>query len=335
MKTRSTFIILFLSIICINNAFAQTASDILEVVFIDLESSGDSTLVVLPNNATMLIDGGWYFNNPYNRISSTLSEYGINNLDVIIATHPDADHFGGLSLILKRNDFTVDITYISPVSSTKTTYIEFLSNAATFSNKGLTELRQGEEIVLDEKVKIEILNPPTNELHEPSNSQNENVNSIVTRLQYGDITFLFTGDATRVTESWLIENYQSDYLDIDIMNSPHHGSIQTSNSEEFIDVTSPKLVIFSANLDNTHDHPHEETKQLYAQKAIPAIQTGEKGNIVIRTDGKRCSLLISGETEKPCFDGVQIIPEFPLTLLILVSSFIPVLILTRKKIIVF
>jgi competence protein ComEC len=135
-------------------------------------------------------------------------------------------------------------------------------------------------------------------------------------LEYGDISFLLTADATFATEEYLIQNHP---VDVDIMNSPHHGS-KYSSTDEFLDTVTPKLVIFSANQNNIYNHPASEIISAYDTNNINHYQTGLHGNIVIKTDGVRCSLFIDGEAEQPCYSDVQIVPEFPFGIVVLLAA---------------
>ena len=84
-------------------AFAQTEENVLTVIFIDLGREGDSTLVIFPNNNTMLIDGGLKFELPFERLMSVLEENEVEDINLIILTHADADHVGGLAMLLRED----------------------------------------------------------------------------------------------------------------------------------------------------------------------------------------------------------------------------------------
>jgi competence protein ComEC len=114
------------------------------------------------------------------------------------------------------------------------------------------------------------------------------------------------------------------------MNGLHHGT-KYANSENFIQATTPNLVIFSANENNQYGHPHPESIQRYENTGIRTLQTGLVDDIVIQTDGTRCSLLLDGEPEQPCYSGVIVVPEFPFAVIVLVSALVPTILLSKRK----
>ena len=104
-----------------------------------------------------------------------------------------------------------------------------------------------------------------------------------------------------------------------VLLSPHHGS-KYSSTGEFFDTVTSKLVIFLANRNNVHNHPASEIISAYDTNSINHYQTGLHGNIAIKTDGVRCSLFIDGEAEQPCYSDVQIVPEFPFGVVVLLAA---------------
>jgi beta-lactamase superfamily II metal-dependent hydrolase len=285
----------------------------LTLVFVDLGTKGESIIVIYPNGKTMLVDGG--MPGAYDNLESTLKQYDISEIDVMIAIHADQDHIAGLTKVLDDSDFTVHQVLVSHVPSTSNTYGDFLdaiSNSSLQSNI----VYDGHKITLDETVNSSIISPPSTGISDATNATPTNSNSLITLLEYGDISFLLTADATFTTEEYLIQNHP---VDVDIMNSPHHGS-KYSSTDEFLDAITPKLVIFSANQNNTHHHPASEIISVYDTNNINHYQTGLHGNIVIKTDGVRCSLFIDGEAEQPCYSDVQIIPEFQFGIVVLLAA---------------
>ncbi len=296
--------------------------DALNVIFIDLGTKGDSTLIIFPNDSVMLIDGG--MPSSYDSIRQTLQDFNVDTIDVLIATHPDQDHVAGFNALLQDDSFNVKKILIGPTSKDTATYQNFLELAQDESI-----VYAGDTIHLDPKVNVSILSPPEELISKESNASLENSNSVVTLLEYGDYEFLFTGDATYTTEKWLIQNYD-DAIDVDIMNAPHHGS-KYASTEPFIDATTPRLVIFSANDGNRYGHPHDEAVMRYVINDIPVVQTS-MGNIIIQTDGIKCSVMSSDlpDVEFPCFDGVQMIPEFKSVMIVIFASLVSVVLFRFK-----
>lgn len=316
----SSFLLLY-----INEAYGQDSDEFLTVLFIDLGREGDSTLVIFPNGNTMLIDGGLKFDESFEKVTNVLEENNVDRINLMIASHADADHIGGLARLLAEDSSyynKIDEIWTNGLPHNSNIYDEFVANIEKQSE-------MEEKIGTDQMsstvglpVSIELSPPPEGITPHSDHASEQNSNSLVTRLQYGNVSFLFTADTTWTTEEWLVEN-KPQLIDVDIMNAPHHGSKYASDYRDtgFIQQTSPKLVIFSADAANRYEHPHEETKIRYNDAGIRTLQTGISGNIVIKTDGERCSLLIDDEPEQPCFEGIQTIPEFDtLTSLVLMSS---------------
>lgn len=273
--------------------------DILSITYIEMGGSGDATLIQTPDGSNILVDAGDRFNSRYQEVKSVLEQNNIDTINLIIATHGDSDHIGGFNHLLQDSDYTVnEIWFIDTTKTTRTvgTFLTLSADVRTQVSSGQTKNFDG--------ITIEVLSPPIQGI-----GGDENANSIVSLLEYGDLEFLFTGDATEATESWLINNVPSDKLDIDVMNAPHHGSIVTSNTRAFITATSPELVIFSADIDNRHGHPHQATLDRYASSNIEQLQTGTHGHINIQTDGTKCSIMFTNGTEAACFEGVLKLSE--------------------------
>lgn len=287
---------------------------VLNVVFVDLKEKGESILVLFPNKKVMLIDGG--MPNSYPNLEAALKQNNVTAIDVMVATHADQDHIAGLTEVLRDGDFAVQKVLISHVPSTSQTYANFI---AAVRNEGLEPIEafDGYEIGLDPAVDASVVSPPQAGLEEGANASKTNTNSLVIRMTYGNVSFLFTGDATHVTEEWLAQSRQHD---ANIMNAPHHGS-KYSSTPEFIAAFDPEVVVFSADIDNVHGHPHQEAIERYGAHSEPIAlhQTGTEGHITVSTDGTRCSLIIQGN-EQACYPGVAAVPEFPLALLILVLA---------------
>ena len=293
---------------------AQAEHDIfdfdgLTVVYINLETKGDSTLVMFPNGKVMLVDGG--MPDAYPNVKAVLHEFEINKIDVMVATHPDQDHVAGLNAILNDPAFEVGRILVGPTSKDTRTYTTFLSLAGDVETA-----YAGDVIDIDPDVSVQVLSPPEYLISGSSKASLENTNSVILLVTYGDIEFLFTADATYLTEEWLLDNY-NDILDIDIMNAPHHGS-KYGSTEQFILATTPEAVIFSVNYGNQYGHPHNESVIRYMTQDVPFVQTAD-GNIVFQTDGTDCSVMDIAfpDLEIPCFDGVQTVPEFGSVMLVM------------------
>jgi len=255
-----------------------------------------------------------------------LEENSITTINRVIATHPHQDHIAGLTALLNDSDFVVEEVIVTDISSTSIAYQNFID---ALNNNGLSPITATAQhlINLDITVSTQIISPPTSQISDEPNASRASSNSLVTHLVYNDISFLFSGDATHTTENWIISNYPT--LDINIMNSPHHGS-KYSNTENFIDHVQPELVIFSADQNNQWGHPDPETVNRYSNNNIPTLQTGIDGDVRIHTDGTRCSLFLEGQPEQPCYAGVVAVPEFSFVWIVLLIGMISAILFSRK-----
>lgn len=174
-------------------AFAGSGE--LKIVFIDVEQ-GDSALIILPNEKTMLIDGGEWDQDQ--AVLSALQEHNVTRIDVMVATHPHADHIGGLIGVIEGID--VDQVLDSGQLHTTKTF-EDLLDAIDMAQIPLSSVQEGDSIDLDPAVRLEVLNPAV-QLSEDIDDELNN-NSVVIKLTYGEFTALFTGDMEQYNEQRL------------------------------------------------------------------------------------------------------------------------------------
>lgn len=251
--------------------------NILKVYFLDV-GQGDSILIETLNGTQAMIDAG-----PNNKVINELSEvvpFFDRTIDIIIPTHSDLDHIAGFPEILRR--FNVKNYYDSGFvdNDDLNTEIKLLvQNEIGINTKVIS---RGDKIVLDKErnISLEILWPPANYKTKENNNR-----SIVVRLDYGETSFLFTGDAGMDVEKILLENSTStNILDVDILKAGHHGS-KTASSLEFLEKVTPELTIISAGKDNKFGHPNQETLGNLIKIGSKIKNTAEVGRILIKSDG--------------------------------------------------
>ena len=162
---------------------------------------------------------------------------------------------------------------------------DYLVWEALLDGAGITplEARVGTRVLVGEELGLHILHPPPRPL--VGTDAHANNNSVVFRLEYGEMSFLFTGDIEAFSESYLLR--QGAPLDSTIMTTPHHGS-NSSSTPEFIAAVDPGLVLISSGVDNRHGHPHPETLATLASRVPPEriLNTAEVGAIQVETDGE-------------------------------------------------
>lgn len=243
----------------------------LRVTFIDV-GQGDGCLIQTPGGKNIIIDGG--YPSQGQKVVSLLKRKGIRKIDCVVATHPDMDHIGGLIAVL--NSFEIGEVLDIGHPHTTRIYEDFLK---TIEEKNINYRIMRREDALDwgEEVSVQVLNPPK-ELH---GSKNED--SIVLRLVYGKISFLFTGDIGRPAEEDLVTTYHKN-LRTTILKCPHHGSRYSSTSP-FLEEVRPEVVIISVGR-NSYGHPTEEALDRYREVGTKIYRTDIDGNITVTSDGR-------------------------------------------------
>ena len=245
----------------------------LTVTFIDV-GQGDSILIQQGSNA-ILIDSGAFHQRE--RVINTLDSLGVTYLDYVIATHPHADHMGAMNAIID----TYDIGHVMMPNAINNT-VAFERMLESIANKGLRIEHPvpGRSIVAG-NIELEIVAPNSERY------SNLNNHSIITRLGWGETSFLFTGDAEVLSENEVLENGFN--ISADVLDVGHHGS-STSTSENFLDAVSPELAILSLAADNMYGHPHVEVMERLEARNITVYRTDTMGTIILRSDGTNISV---------------------------------------------
>ena len=266
---------------------------LLEVITLDV-GQGDAAIIRFPDNRTMLIDGGIqriYYDEKKKRgvdydvgeriIEPYLDANGIRELDLVVLTHPDLDHGGGLAHILQNFKVT-HILGIPDMELDSQTHQRIRSIAKTreipysFPYRGKIELTS--DVLLN-------LLHPINAASTDLMDDDKNDDSLVLKLSYGEVDILFTGDIESIGESRIIESQQD--LRSDILKVPHHGS-RTSSSARFLDAVQPRYAIFSLGLGNRYQFPHAGVVERYKERNCVQLRTDQLGAIILKTDGTHC-----------------------------------------------
>ncbi len=254
--------------------FIETSRTTLMVAFLDV-GQGDSIFIEAPNGNQILIDGG-----PGAAVLRELHQvmpYYDRSIDVVIATHPDKDHIGGLVDVINR--FAVSY-FIEPGVLGTTEIFSALENSVDGHHIKKLTARRGMKIDLGDGVVLNILFPD----RDVSRVKNTNDGSIVAILSYGTTNVMLTGDAPQSVEIRLVA-LDGKNLKSNILKLGHHGS-RTSSNASFLGNVSPDYAIISAKLNNSYGHPHQEVLALLQKFKIPSIATYESGTIVFKSDGE-------------------------------------------------
>lgn len=260
----------------------------LNVEFLDV-GQGDSTLITFPNGKTMLIDAGGRPDYKQNEdeenafepdvprigeavVSEFLWERGISHIDMIVATHADADHSQGLSDVARN--FSLNRAFFGRLDNNdpelSTLKLE-LENAEV----PMIVVRSGDSFEVG-GAKVEILNPF-------DDARSVNDDSLVIRISYGDTSFLFTGDIERQAEAELAA--ANIPFVADVVKVPHHGS-RSSSTEAFVNKVSPKYAVISVGRQSIFGHPHKEVVERWRSIGAEVMTTGERGTITFTSDGQ-------------------------------------------------
>lgn len=251
-----------------------TSLNNMKVHYIDV-GQGDSELIQV-DGKNILIDAGCNDNKSLNYLKSI----GVKNLDYIIATHPHEDHIGGMTSVI--NNFNIKEFYAPKVTHTTKTF-ENMVKALQSKGVKITAPTVGDTLTIGNA---------TLQFLAPNSSKYEDLNnySIVTRLKYGNKSFIFTGDAESLSEGEILAKQ----LDIsgDVLKLGHHGS-HSSTSQAFLDKVNPKYAMVSCGKDNDYGHPHKETIDKLNAKNIKTFRTDISGTIIATSNGDDISFNVN------------------------------------------
>ncbi len=240
----------------------------LTVHFLDI-GQGDATLIMC-DGEYMLIDAG--DNDKGTAVQNYLTKQGVTKLKYVIGTHPDADHIGGLDVVLYK--FECETVMMPDVANDTATYRDVID---TMDTKGYqnTLPQVGDSYTLG-SAEFTILGP--RKIYDDTNNS-----SIVLRLTHGNNSFLFMGDAEEEAENDMLNG--DIMVDADVLKAGHHGS-RTASSKVFLQAVSPAYAVISCAEDNSYGHPHAETLNNLRAMGVQVFRTDEQGSIVVTSDGQ-------------------------------------------------
>ena len=245
------------------------------VHFIDI-GQGDSALIEGPTGKRVLIDSGPSQSGA--ALKAYLRAVGATELDMMINTHPHADHIGNAAALLREMTvrLVLDSGYAHPIKQ----YRDLL-DAVEETKTPIRIARRGRAIDIGGGASLELLGP-----EEPliSGSRSDpNSNSVVFRLTFGGQSALFTGDAEEETEERLLKTPEK--LRAGLLKVAHHGSSHAS-SDRFLDAVSPAAAVVSCSERNRYGHPAPETLGRLERRAVRHWVTAQRGSLVAETDGR-------------------------------------------------
>jgi len=279
---KQVFVLLFFSIVTIVLWAILISGNLREgkltVAFLDI-GQGDSIFIESPTGRQILIDGGR--DRLVLRQLSKLMPFYDRSINMLVATHPDADHIGGLLSVLKR--FDVGVILRPGVKNDTPATESLLKSIAGGATKEILA-RRGQVYDIGGGAYIRVLLPDRD-----VSGLDPNDASIVVQVVYGEHKFLLTGDSPKNMEKYLL-SLHGDSLKSDVLKLGHHGS-KTSSSDLFLAFVAPQYAIISAGKNNRYGHPHREVLEKLERFDIPYFNTAKVGTIVFTTDGKNLKMV--------------------------------------------
>ena len=239
----------------------------IEVHFIDV-GQGDSALIKLPDGKTMLIDAGPTLS--VIELENYLGSLGIKKIDYLIATHPHEDHIGGMAAIIA--DYEIGEIWAPKVEHDTRTYELFL-NAVKKKGLAINTASAGKVIYSAQECTVSVLYPGVSSLPADINDS-----SAIILVEYGSVSFLFTGDAGVSIIASACKKQ------VDVLKVSHHGSY-LGTDDDLVKKLKPNIAIISCAADNPYGYPHKEV--MAALKDTNMRRTDVDGTIVVTSDGKR------------------------------------------------
>ncbi len=237
---------------------------------------GDAAVVEFPGSKVLVVDAGGTATGELDTGESIVAPFlrsrKILKVDYLLVTHPRVDHYGGMRTVLEE---FAPSEFWSGRSEGKTIRYEELEEAAERYGVKRLFLTSRDPCGSIEKVSLCVLYPPEAMARE---------SSVVTRLGFGQVNFLFAGDIEGRDEKRLLERGAD--LSSAVLKVPRHGSL-TSSTVEFISAVKPKLAIFSVGYRNPFGLPRPEVVSRYAGAGAEVLRTDQDGAIIVETDGER------------------------------------------------
>jgi ComEC/Rec2-related protein len=263
----------------------------LRVTYIDV-GQGSSALLELPGGHTALIDGGGFSdNNTFDMGARVLAPFlwrkKIRTIDTLVLSHPNSDHLNGLIFIARH--FNVKTIWTNNETRTTQGY-KRLQNIIAQEQINRPDFQHLPRQQLINGVEFRFLYPPADFLSRKASQKwrSPNNNSLVVKVTFGDVSFLFAGDIMAKAEQELLDLAGTD-LDCDVLLVPHHGS-RTSSSQPFLSGVQPDVAVFSAGWKNRFRLPHPSVLAAYKKIGCRIFRTDQNGAIMIETDGNRLTV---------------------------------------------
>ncbi len=245
----------------------------LHIAFLNV-GQGDATFIQTPSGRQILVDGGLYPSILNDQLGRQMPFWD-KEIDILIATHPDADHVSGLVGVFDR--YRVNTLITNGQSFGESPIYDEVLAAAEKQQTEIRPVQAGEIIEVEDGVRLEVVHPGPMLI-----ADNRNENSVSMRLVYEDFTFLFTGDAEQQGEAEMLAAERP--LTALVFKAGHHGS-NSSSSLPFLQAIQPQIIIVSSGVDNRFGHPAPEMLERATAVGAAVLRTDKLGTITVTTDG--------------------------------------------------
>ena len=254
----------------------------LHVVFVDV-GQGDAIFISTPSGKQILVDGG---PDPLELVQflGKRMPFRDRTIELVVLTHPHADHVNGLLEVLRRYDVK---RILERQFEQEGAPDQAWRRAVEEEGAEVVQAESGQTVAVGGRAFMQVINPPARLFRGTSSDVNNA--SVVLKLVYGDVSFLLTGDMSREAEAALVASGVD--IDSDVLKVGHHGS-RSSSSSAFLDSVSPAVAVISVGQDNRFGHPHREVLEAFGQRVTEEhlLLTSERGTIELIADGKRLKL---------------------------------------------
>ena len=257
----------------LENVSIQTGNDCISTIPQDnnlrvycLDVGQGDSILITNNNKTMLIDAST--NEMGSRVVKYLNDLGIKKIDYLVGTHPHEDHIGGLDNVIKN--FDIGTMYMPNVVATTKTYEEVI-DAISAKKLKVTSPKTGD--------KFNVGNAECEVMSIRNDKDDYNNCSIVIKMDFNNVSYLFTGDAEESVES------SRKWPHIDVLKVGHHGS-NTSSSKNFLEQIKPEVALISVGQGNTYGHPTQATLKRLSNIGAKIYRTDENGTILLIEKGE-------------------------------------------------
>lgn len=209
------------------------------------------------------------------QLKAYLDNLNVKEFKYVIFTHPHEDHIGGADMIL--NEYKVEKAIIPDVEANTKTY-DMMIKGLDEKNVDVYKAESGDKYSLGD-INMKILAPNSDKYSSLNNY------SVVVKVEYGNNSFMMTGDAETLSEKEILSKYRASDLKCDFLKVGHHGS-DTSTSEEFLNAVSPSIAAISCCVDNKYGHPCAVTLEKLEKANVRYYRTDKEGSLVFKCDGK-------------------------------------------------